>query len=437
MNQLTFDDSGARPFVAPHELEQLLPLARTAHEALLRGTCPGKDFLGWHDLPLHYDRSEFARIREAATRIREQSEILIVIGIGGSYLGARAAIEMLTPAYAYLLPPAARKDPLVLFAGTHLSATALSEMLEGVARCDFSINVISKSGTTLEPAIAFRFFRKVLEEKYGKEAARKRIFATTDRSKGALRKLAEQEGYTTFVVPEDVGGRFSVLTPVGLLPMAAAGVDIAALMEGAAAACTRMRRSSLDNPALHYAIARHALYQKGKLIELLINYEPHLHYLAEWWKQLFGESEGKDGKGIFPASADFTTDLHSLGQYIQEGRRHLFETLISVEEPLRDLVIEADPDLPDSLDHLAGKGVDYVNKQAARGTRQAHLEGGVPNLEVRIPALQAYHLGELFYFFEKACALSGLMLGVNPFDQPGVEAYKRHMFHLLDQARET
>lgn len=436
MNQLTFDDSGARPFVAPHELEQLLPLAQTANEMLLRGTCPGKDFLGWHDLPLRYDRSELAHIQQAATRIREQSDVLIVIGIGGSYLGARAAIEMLTPAYAGLLPTAVRKGPLVLFAGTNLSATALSEMLEVVTHYDFSINVISKSGTTIEPAIAFRFFRKALEKRYGKEAARRRIFVTTDRSKGVLCALATREGYTAFVVPDDVGGRFSVLTPVGLLPMAAAGIDIAALMEGAAAACTRMRPSSLDNPAFRYAVMRHALYQKGKLIELLVNYEPRLHYLAEWWKQLFGESEGKDGKGIFPAVADFTTDLHALGQYIQEGRSHLFETLVSIDKPWRDLIIEADPHQHDGLDYLEGKGVDYINKQAAQGTRKAHIEGGVPNLEVCLPALQADHLGELFYFFEKACAISGLMLGVNPFDQPGVEAYKRHMFHLLGKNRQ-
>ncbi len=430
-NQLTFDDSGVRPFVAPHEQEQLLPFARQANQMLLDGTCPGSDFLGWHDLPANYEREEFARILEAADTIRQQSEILVVIGIGGSYLGARAAIEMLRPAWAHLLPAAQRKDPIILFAGNNLSSTALAEMLELVQERDFSINVISKSGTTTEPAIAFRFFRKVLEKKYGRAGARRRIFATTDRRRGALRQLADQEGYTTFVVPDDVGGRFSVLTPVGLLPIAAAGIDIEALMRGASEARNLMIDSDLDNPAVRYAITRHALYQKGKLIELLINYEPRLHYLAEWWKQLFGESEGKDGKGIFPASANFTTDLHSLGQYIQDGRRHLFETLVAVETPLRDLTIEADDDNLDGLNYLAGKTVDYVNKQAARGTREAHIDGGVPNLEVRIPAFDPQHLGALFYFFEKACALSGLMLGLNPFDQPGVEAYKRNMFRLL------
>ncbi len=431
MKSLTFDDSGTLPFVAPHELTQLYPFAAQAHELLLQRQCAGHQFLGWHDLPVRYEREDLERIKACARRLCQQSEIIVVIGIGGSYLGARAAIEMLRPSFDYLKPADQRQCPIVLFAGTHLSSTTLAEMLDIVSTRDFSINVISKSGTTTEPAIAFRFFRKLLEQRYGRAGARQRIVATTDRQKGALRKLAQQEGYETFAVPDDVGGRFSVLTAVGLLPIAVAGIDIEALLEGAAAARQHMLETTPDNPALRYAMLRHALHQKGKLIELLINYEPRLHYLAEWWKQLFGESEGKDGKGIFPAAAHFTTDLHSLGQYIQDGCRQLFETLVAVEEPQHQLTIEADSDNLDGLNYLAGQTVDYVNKQAAQGTRQAHIDGGVPYMEVRIPAFHPYYLGQLFYFFEKACALSGLMLGVNPFDQPGVEAYKRHMFRLL------
>ncbi|RMG81987.1 MAG: glucose-6-phosphate isomerase, partial [Bacteroidetes bacterium] len=372
----------------------------------------------------------FDRIQKAAERIRAQSEVFVVVGIGGSYLGAKAAIEFLGHPYYNQMPAAKRGGPEIYFAGTNLSATNLDGLMELIGERDFSINVISKSGTTTEPAIAFRFLKKKLEQKYGADA-HKYIYATTDARKGALKKSADREGYETFVVPDDVGGRFSVLTAVGLLPIAVAGHDISALMEGAGTARKDFQAPFDRNPCYQYVALRNILHRKGYLIEMLINYEPRLAFLAEWWKQLFGESEGKDGKGIFPASAQFTADLHSLGQYIQDGRRHLFETLLEIDTPEHDLTIEPDADNLDGLNYLAGKTLDYVNKKAAEGTLEAHVSGGAPNLVLRIPEATPFHLGYLFYFFEKACAVSGYLLGVNPFDQPGVEAYKTNMFRLL------
>lgn len=388
--------------------------------------------MGWIDLPVNYDQEEFSRIERAAEKIRNDSDVLLVIGIGGSYLGARAAIEMLQHSFYNVLPKEKRRSPQIIFAGNNISSTYMMDIIDLLEGKDFSINVISKSGTTTEPAIAFRIFRKILEEKYGAEEARKRIYATTDKAKGALKTLANEEGYETFVIPDDIGGRYSVLTAVGLLPIAVSGADIRAMMKGAADAREDFSKSELDeNPAYQYAAVRNILYNKGKTIEMLVNYEPALQYFAEWWKQLYGESEGKDQKGIFPASANFSTDLHSLGQYIQEGRRDLFETVIKVEKPRRGLTIEAEDKDLDGLNYLAGKTVDFVNDKAFEGTLLAHTDGGVPNLIVSVPALDEYHFGYMVYFFEKACAMSGYLLGVNPFDQPGVEAYKVNMFALL------
>lgn len=365
-------------------------------------------------------------------KIQQDSDVLLVIGIGGSYLGARAAIEMLQHSFYNVLPTEKRKTPQIIFVGNNISSTYMRDVMDLLEGKDFSINVISKSGTTTEPAIAFRIFRKLLEEKYGKEEARKRIYATTDRARGALKTLATEEGYETFVIPDDVGGRYSVLTAVGLLPIAVSGADIEAMMKGAAQAREDFSKSELEeNIAYQYAAVRNVLYNKGKTIEMLINYEPALQYFAEWWKQLFGESEGKDQKGIFPASANFSTDLHSLGQYVQEGRRDLFETVLKVETPRHELTIEAEDNDLDGLNYLAGKTVDFVNTKAFEGTLLAHTDGGVPNLVVTLPRLDEYTFGYLVYFFEKACAMSGYLLGVNPFDQPGVEAYKVNMFALL------
>jgi len=428
---LQFDYSSAQKFITPTELADIEAQVAAAAQLLESRTGPGNEFLGWLDLPVDYDKAEFERIQAAAQRIRQQSEVLVVIGIGGSYLGGKAAVEFCKPSPA--LPSHAGKqgETFVVFAGTNISGTYLTQLLETIGERDFSVNVISKSGTTTEPAIAFRIFKQKLEEKYGKAGARERIYATTDKSRGALKILAMQEGYETFVVPDDVGGRFSVLTAVGLLPIAAAGIDIAALMRGAADARSAYQQPFAENACYQYAAVRNLLYRKGKDIELLVNYEPRCHYIAEWWKQLYGESEGKDGKGIFPASVDFTADLHSMGQYIQDGRRSLFETVLEIETPEADLTMfETDDDL-DGLNYLAGKTLDYINKKAAEGTRMAHVDGGVPNLAVRLPEATPYYLGQLFYFFEKACAVSGYMLGVNPFDQPGVEAYKKNMFALL------
>jgi glucose-6-phosphate isomerase len=431
MKKLSIDLSHAQSFVKQHELGSIAQQTEAAAKLLDSRKGPGNDFLGWLDLPFKYNRQEFRRIKEAAQRIRKQSEVLVVIGIGGSYLGAKAAIEMLAHSYYNELPKRIRKTPQIYFAGTNISGTSIKHLIDVIGERDFSVNVISKSGTTTEPAIAFRIFKKKLEEKYGFEGARERIYATTDKARGALKKLADEKGYETFTVPDDIGGRFSVLTAVGLLPIAAVGIDIAELMKGAAEAMRDFRKPFFENACYQYAGARNLLHRKGKDIELLINYEPKLHFLAEWWKQLYGESEGKDSKGIFPASADFTTDLHSLGQYIQDGRRHLFETLIQIEQPEHELILEREPVDLDGLNYLTGKTLDYVNKKAAEGTLLAHVDGGVPNLVINIPELNAFHAGYLFYFFERACAISGYMLGVNPFDQPGVEAYKRNMFRLL------
>ncbi|MEW4307536.1 glucose-6-phosphate isomerase [Rossellomorea marisflavi] len=432
MTHIRFDYSNALSFFGEHEITYLSDAVKAAHHALHEKTGAGSDFLGWIDLPVDYDKEEFARIQKASQKINKDSDILLVIGIGGSYLGARAAIEMLNHSFFNTVSKEKRSAPQVLFLGQNISSTYMKDLMDLLEDKDFSINVISKSGTTTEPAIAFRIFRKMLEEKYGVEEARKRIYATTDKSKGALKTLANDEGYETFVVPDDVGGRYSVLTAVGLLPIAVSGVDIEAMMDGASKAREDFGQSELsENPAYQYAAVRNVLYNKGKTIEMLINYEPGLQYFAEWWKQLFGESEGKDQKGIYPSSANFSTDLHSLGQYVQEGRRDIFETVVKVQEARHELVIEeADSDL-DGLNYLAGQTIDFVNNKAFEGTLLAHTDGGVPNLIVEIPAMDAYTFGYLVYFFEKACAVSGYLLGVNPFDQPGVEAYKVNMFALL------
>jgi glucose-6-phosphate isomerase len=425
---ISFNYSNALSFMQQNEVENLSEFVKVAHDMLHEKKGPGAEFLGWEDLPHKYDKEEFSRIKKAAERIRSDSDALIVIGIGGSYLGARAAIEALSHTFHNQM----KDTTQVYFAGQNISSTYISHLLEILEGKDISINVISKSGTTTEPAIAFRIFRDYMEKKYGKEEAKKRIYATTDQAKGALKTLADEEGYETFVIPDDVGGRYSVLTAVGLLPIAVAGLDIDQMMEGAAAAARKYNNSNLlTNESYQYAAVRNVLYRKGKSIELLVNYEPSLHYVSEWWKQLFGESEGKDQKGIFPASVDFTTDLHSMGQYVQEGRRNLIETVLQVKKPQIELIIQEDPANTDGLNFLAGKTMDEVNKKAFQGTVLAHVDGGVPNLVVELDELNEFTFGEMVYFFEKACGISGLLLGVNPFDQPGVEAYKKNMFALL------
>ena len=430
--KLNFNYQFAKNFFNENELKQIKPYVELANEVLTSKSGAGSDFLGWVDLPENYDKDEFVRIKKAAEKIKNDSEVLIVIGIGGSYLGAKAAIEFLSHSFYNNLPKDKRKTPEIYFAGTNMSGVYLQHLIEVVGDRDFSVNVISKSGTTTEPAIAFRVFKKMLEEKYGKEEAAKRIYATTDKEKGALKTLATAEGYETFVVPDNVGGRFSVLTAVGLLPIAAAGINIDELMAGAKDAMNDFANKNMDeNQALQYAAVRNILHRKGKDLELMVNYEPRVHYLAEWWKQLFGESEGKDGKGLYPTSADFSADLHSLGQYIQEGKRLFFETVVSIGKPEVEFVIESDKDNLDGLNFIAGKTLDYVNKKATEGVILAHIDGNVPNLGVNIPEATPYHLGYTFYFFEKACGVSGYLLGVNPFDQPGVEAYKKNMFALL------
>lgn len=430
--QITLDLSKTKPYLDSKELSMLQPMVDAAHHMLHNGTGAGNDYIGWVDLPINYDKDEFNRIKKAAERIKNNSEILIVIGIGGSYLGARAAIEMLNHSFYGLLPKGKRNNPLVLFAGNSISSNYLSELMEAIEGREISVNVISKSGTTTEPAIAFRIFKDYMENKYGKEGAKKRIFATTDKEKGALKKLADAEGYETFVIPDDVGGRYSVLTAVGLLPIAVAGIDIDEIMKGAQAAREDFKNPKLEeNYAYQYAAARNALYRKGKTTEIVVNYEPSLHYFGEWWKQLYGESEGKDNKGIFPAAVDFSTDLHSMGQYIQEGLRNIFETVINVGKPKHDIVIEDSSENIDGLNFLAGKTMDYVNSKAFQGTLLAHNDGGVPNMVINVPEISPYYFGYLVYFFEKACGISGYILGINPFDQPGVEAYKKNMFALL------
>ena len=416
-------------FVAPHELECLRAQSKVAHELLISGKGAGNDFHGWVNLPENYDKEEFARIKKAAEKIKQTADILVVIGIGGSYLGARAAIEFVkSPLYNNL-----KKDtPDIYFAGNNISPTALNELLSICEGKDIAVNVISKSGTTTEPAIAFRVFKALLVEKYGVEGARERIFVTTDKARGTLKKFSDEAGFETFVVPDDVGGRFSVLTAVGLLPIACAGIDIDALMQGAAEAMIAFRSDDMDkNLAIRYAVLRNALLRKGKTTEILVGYEPYLLMFNEWWKQLYGESEGKDKKGIFPASVIFSTDLHSLGQYIQDGQRNLFETVINVKNPGSSYVIPEDPANVDGLNFIAGCELDYVNKTAMTATLIAHNDGGVPNILLEVEDRGAHSLGYLIYFFEFACAISGYLLGVNPFDQPGVEAYKKNMFALL------
>jgi len=391
-----------------------------------------EDFVGWLELPTNYDKEEFARIKEAAKRINKDSDILVVIGIGGSYLGARAVIESLTSTFLSMQTSKQRKHPLVLYVGNNLSPNYINELIEVIGDNDFSINVISKSGTTTEPAIAFRIFREILENKYGIDEARSRIYVTTDKERGALKQLSDMEGYETFVVPDNVGGRYSVLTAVGLLPIAVAGVDIDKLMNGARIAQEKYADSDLKyNECYQYAVARNLLYKDGKTIEILVNYEPKMHYFTEWWKQLYGESEGKENKGIFPAGVDFTTDLHSMGQYIQQGIRNLAETVINVENPNSNITVNSDDDNLDGLNYLVGKDLDYVNKKAMEGTIEAHVSGGVPNTVISLERLDEENVGELIYFFELACAMSGNILGVDPFNQPGVEEYKKNMFKLL------
>jgi glucose-6-phosphate isomerase len=429
---ISLDLSKVSPYLAMNEIDNMEEMVKGAHDKLHNGTGAGNDFLGWIDLPVNYDKDEFARIKKAADKIISDSDVLIVIGIGGSYLGARAAIEMLTNNFHNALDNDKRKAPKIFYVGNNISSTYMAELLQAIEGKDVSLNIISKSGTTTEPAIAFRILRAYVEKKYGVEEARKRIYATTDKAKGALKTLADAEGYDSFVVPDDVGGRFSVLTAVGLLPIAAAGIDIDEMMKGAADAREAYSNPSLkDNDAYKYAAVRNVLYNKGKTIELLVNYEPSLHYFNEWWKQLYGESEGKDNKGLFPAAVDFTTDLHSMGQYVQEGRRILFETVINIEKAKYEINIEKEENDMDGLNFLAGKTMDFVNKKAFQGTVLAHNDGGVPNLVLNVPEISAYYFGYMVYFFEKACGISGYLLGVNPFNQPGVEAYKKNMFALL------
>lgn len=429
---VSFDYSIAKKFVSDADIEAVKAEVEAAKKTLVDRSGAGNDFLGWIDLPVAYDKEEFARIQKAAKKIQEDSDVLLVIGIGGSYLGARAAIEFLRHGFYNNVSKEIRKTPEIYYVGNSISTSYLHELLDVIGDRDFSINMISKSGTTTEPAIAFRVLKKKLIEKYGKEEANKRIYATTDKAKGALKNLSNEEGYESFVVPDDIGGRFSVLTAVGLLPIAVSGADITKLMEGAAA----MRERCLNNPfeendSLKYAAVRNLLLRSGKNIEVLANYEPSLHYVGEWWKQLYGESEGKDGKGIFPAAVDLTTDLHSMGQYIQDGQRILFETVMELEESPYEVKIEEEEVDLDGLNYLSGKTVDFINKSAMKGTLLAHTDGNVPNLQVKIPEKNETYLGELFYFFEFACGVSGYMLGVNPFNQPGVESYKKNMFALL------
>ncbi len=431
-NKVSFDYSKASVFVADHEVENMKKLVLDAKELLVSKKGPGNDFLGWIDQPVAYDKEEFACIKKAAEKIKQDSDVLLVIGIGGSYLGARAAIEFLRHGFYNMISKEQRKTPEIYFVGNSISSTYLKNLIDVIGDRDFSINMISKSGTTTEPAIAFRVLKSLMEKKYGKEEAAKRIYATTDRAKGSLKGLATEEGYETFVVPDDIGGRFSVLTAVGLLPIAVSGADIDKLMEGAASAREMALNNAFeDNDALKYAALRNILYRKGKAIEILCNYEPAVHYVSEWWKQLYGESEGKDQRGIFPASVDLTTDLHSMGQFIQDGARNLFETVINIEKSREEIIIGEEPVDLDGLNYLTGKTVDFVNKSAMNGTVLAHTDGQVPNCMINVPEMNEYYLGQLFYFFEFACGVSGYILGVNPFNQPGVESYKKNMFALL------
>ena len=431
-NKVTFDYSKAKEFIREHEVEYMSKITADAKDLLVSKTGAGNDFLGWIDLPVNYDKEEFARVQAAAEKIKQDSEVLLVIGIGGSYLGARAAIEFLRHNFYNMVSKEVRKTPEIYFVGNSISSTYIKHLIDVIGDRDFSVNMISKSGTTTEPAIAFRVFKELLEKKYGKEGAAKRIYATTDKARGALKNLATEEGYESFVVPDDVGGRFSVLTAVGLLPIAVSGADIEKLMEGAAAG----RKIALEAPfeendALQYVAIRNILHRKGKSVEVLANYEPSLHFISEWWKQLYGESEGKDQKGIYPASVDLTTDLHSMGQFIQDGSRIMFETVLNVETSQEEILMKEEPIDLDGLNYLAGKSVDFINKSAMNGTILAHTDGRTPNVMINIPQQNEFYLGQLFYFFEFACGVSGYILGVNPFNQPGVEDYKRNMFALL------
>ena len=432
MAKVTFDYSKTAEFISKDEITSMKKLVLDAKETLVSKNGAGNDFLGWIDLPVDYDKDEFNRIKSAAEKIKSDSDVLLVIGIGGSYLGARAAIEFLRHNFYNMVDKSVRKTPEIYFVGNNISSTYVKHLMDVIGDRDFSINIISKSGTTTEPAIAFRVFKKMLEAKYGKKEAAKRIYATTDKAKGALKNLATEEGYESFVVPDDIGGRFSVLTAVGLLPIAVSGADLDKLMEGAASGRKHALEAAFEeNDALLYAAMRNILLRKGKNVEIVANYEPSLHYVSEWWKQLFGESEGKDQKGIFPAAVDLTTDLHSMGQFIQDGARIMFETVINVETPQCEITIEEEPVDLDGLNYLAGKTMDFVNKSAMNGTILAHTDGNVPNLMVKVPEQNEFYLGELLYMYEFACGVSGYILGVNPFNQPGVESYKKNMFALL------
>lgn len=428
---IKLDYSKISKFVSDEEIANMKPTIETAAKTLEEKTGAGNDFLGWLDLPVNYDKAEFDRVKKCAEKIKSDSDYLIVIGIGGSYLGAKAAIDMLTSSFYNLECKSKRKTPKILFAGNSISSSYLADLIDLVSDSDFSVNVISKSGTTTEPALAFRIFKELLEKKYGKDGAKERIYATTDKAKGTLKGLADSEGYETFVIPDDVGGRFSVLTPVGLLPIAVAGIDIDEMMKGALDAREEYKKDYNENDCYKYAAIRNILLRKGRQIEIMVNYEPCMQYFSEWWKQLYGESEGKDNRGLFPASVGFSTDLHSMGQYIQDGARIMFETVLNVDEPKRDIEIGETEGNIDGLNFLKGKSVGFVNKKAFEGTLLAHTDGNVPNMVINIPKIDAYNFGNLVYFFEKACGVSGYVLAVNPFNQPGVEAYKKNMFALL------
>lgn len=430
MKKINLDYSKVFKFIDENELQSIKVEVEKAARVLEEKSGKGNDFLGWLDLPINYDKEEFTRIKKAAEKIKSDSEVLIVVGIGGSYLGARAVIEALSHSFYNSLSKSNRKTPEIYFAGQNISGRYLKHLIEIIGDRDFSVNVISKSGTTTEPAIAFRVFKELLEKKYG-EAAKERIYATTDKVKGALKKLADEKGYEKFVIADDIGGRFSVLTAVGLLPIAVAGINIDEIIEGAKKARENFKANFDANDCYKYAAIRNILYRKGYLVELLANYDPRVHYISEWWKQLYGESEGKDKKGIFPASVDLTTDLHSMGQYIQDGQRNLMETIINIENTNEDLVIKEEKEDLDGLNYLAGENLSYINSKAFEGTLLAHIDGGVPCMVINIPEMNPFNMGYLIYFFEKACAVSGYILDVNPFDQPGVESYKKNMFALL------
>lgn len=433
MKKIGFDYSNS--FIKEDEIHQMKPLVSLSHELLHNNKGVGHEFTGWMNLPKNYEKDEFNRIKKSAKKIRQDSDVFIVIGIGGSYLGPRACIEALNHSFYNELSVDKRKSPKIYYVGNNINSKYIMDLLDLLEGKDISLNVISKSGTTTEPALVFRILKEYMEEKYGKEESVKRIYITTDKSKGPLRQLAEKEAYDSFVIPDDVGGRFSIFTPVGLLAIAVSGLNIERLMEGAQSGMEEYGIDDLDeNIAYQYALIRNILYNKGKDIEILVNYQPSLYYLSEWWKQLYGESEGKDGKGIFPASANFTTDLHSLGQIIQDGRRNIFETIINIEEAEKDMKIRTDPSKLDGFDFLEGKSIDFINKKAFEATLMAHVEGNVPNLIINIPKMDEFYFGKLIYFYEKSCAISGYLLGVNPFDQPGVEEYKRNMFKLLGKS---